>query len=327
MMDNKTHIHVIALGGTIAMTPDNTSGGVSPQLTATDLIKAVPGLTEIAHFTAETLTSVGSANLSFEVIAKLCRHIESVTADAVLITQGTDTMEETSFLASLIYCGEKPVVFTGAMRHAGLPSADGPLNLLSSARALIHLHDKGGMIALVMNNEIHSPWRVTKSHTSDVGAFRSEHGTIGRIIEGDIVGLNDIAQPPKLALMPSEPIKHVGLLKVSFDDDTRLLAAAAKLYDGLVIEGLGAGHVNEPWSDTLAIIAQNIPVVLASRAGEGRVFEGTYGYKGAEIDLIKRGLVPSRSLNALKSRILLSVILGSNIEDWSTVFYDMAGYA
>jgi L-asparaginase len=313
-MNKMPVIQVYALGGTIAVTPGDTSG-VTPTLSATDLIRAVPDLQELANFRAETLVQKGSANLTFDLIADLCARAEAVDADAIIVTQGTDSMEETSFFASLVYKGSKPIVFTGAMRTPNQPGADGPANLLDAAR--IALASPAGSVSLVMNSEVHDPWGVAKEHTSALQAFSSEHGPVGVIAEGAVYW----RRPPRKAMaLDGKPVP-VALLSAVLDDDGSMLEAIKGLgYRGLVIEAYGAGHLSELWADKAEKLARDMPVVLASRARGGRVFETTYGYKGAEIDLIARGLAPAGGLRGRKARILLGILLGGEQDDWKQVF-------
>lgn len=313
-MNKMPVIQVYALGGTIAMTPGDTSG-VTPTLSATDLIRAVPDLQDLAEFRAETLVQKGSANLTFDLIADLCARAEASDADAIIVTQGTDSMEETSFLASLLYEGAKPLVFTGAMRTPNQPGADGPANLLDAAR--VALASPRSSVSLVMNGEVHDPFHVAKEHTSTLLAFASEPGPVAVVVEGHVHWRREARKGMGLRGRPVP----VALLGAALDDDGRLLEEVAALgYQGLVIEAYGAGHLSEVWAEKAEKLARDIPVVLASRARGGRVFENTYGYKGAEIDLIARGLVPAGGLRGRKARILLALLLGSKGADWKQVF-------
>ncbi|NVJ98253.1 MAG: asparaginase [Alphaproteobacteria bacterium] len=310
-------IQVFALGGTIAMTP-GASAGVIPSLTATELVSAVPGIDKMAEIQADTLAQQGSANLTFEIIADVIRRVNASDADAFIVTQGTDSMEESAFLASLMYRGDKPIIFTGAMRAPGQLSADGPANLYS---AVIAATDPAmGGVGLMMNNELHDPWYVAKEHTSSLQAFVSEHGPAASITEGRLYWPRPMPQHALARGVP-ERFAAVALVSTFLDDDGRILDALPDMgYEGVVIEGLGAGHLPEGWADKAEELARHMPVILASRAKGGRVFERTYGYKGAEIDLIARGLVPAGGLRSRKARLLLSCLLGANVTNWNQTF-------
>lgn len=307
------------------MMPASTSSsggqGMVPSLDAAALISAVPSLTEIAEIRAESLAQIGSANLSFCQIQNVCERAEAGPAHGFVVTQGTDTLEETAFLASLLYHGDNPLVFTGAMRTPDQLSADGPLNLFNAVLAASGLE---GGVYVVMNGDIHDPWHVSKGHTSDVSSFTSgEIGPVGYMVEG-AMHLRGHEQ-----LAPLEPLRGgmprpVALLQAGLGADTALLSqVVAAGYEGLVLEAFGAGHLSEDWADAAAEIAQDIPVILSSRCPNGTVFEGTYGYRGAEMDLIGRGLVPSGQIKSRKARLLLSVLLADKSRNWKQRFTEI----
>ncbi|MEX0300191.1 MAG: asparaginase [Kordiimonas sp.] len=317
-MKNMPVIQVYALGGTIAMTPD-ASSGVTPSLDANALISAVPGLSDIADIRAENVAAIGSANISIKMIQSLCEMIKRSDADGFVITQGTDTMEESSFIASLLYSGSKPIVFTGAMRAAMQPGADGPNNLYNAVLVAGSYH--APRVSVVMNGEIHDPWHVAKEHTVALSAFVSEYaGPIGYVIEQK-VQIRSAPTSIESALTVASIIPNVLTVTAGLEVDVNLLRNIEKLgYQGVVVEALGAGHVSEDWADALGELAQRIPVLLATRASCGPVLESSYGYKGAEIDLISRGLLPCGALKGRKARLLLMVLLSSQPEDWKANF-------
>lgn len=311
-------LQIFSLGGTIAMAPDAAEGsGVRPTISGPDLIRAAPELSSLAEIRAETLSLKGSPNLQFAEIVHLCARAEASKCDAILVTQGTDTMEETSFLASLLYRSGRPLVFTGAMRSPTQPGADGRANLMAAAQTA--LASGAPSVSVVMNDEVHHPFYVTKAHTSNVAAFQSPvRGPIGQITE-NTVHLHPVHPSPTF----DAPAKFapIALLSALLDDDGNLFDTILSAgYAGLVVEGFGAGHVSELIAEKLAAIAQEIPVILASRVRAGSVFERTYGYRGAEIDLLNKGLVPAGRLSGRKARILLSLILGLGKPDWRQEF-------
>lgn len=317
-MTKKPVLQIFGLGGTIAMAPTKMAGdGVQPSLSADDLIKAAPELSDIAQIHASSLSLKGSANLRFMEIAELCRQSADLACDGIVVTQGTDTMEETSFLASLLYRGNCPLVFTGAMRSPTQPGADGRANLM--AASLTALSQEAPRVSVVMNDEIHHPYYVMKAHTSNVAAFQSPvRGPVGQIAENTVY-----MHPVKPSPVFDIPAKFapIALLSAVLDDDGNLFDTILSAgYAGLVVEGFGAGHVSEPIAEKLASIAEQIPVILSSRVRAGSVFERTYGYRGAEIDLLNKGLVPAGRLSGRKARILLSLILGLGLPDWRQEF-------
>lgn len=309
---------IIGLGGTIAMVPSAfREQGVQPKLTARDLLDAAPELAELGQIDAETLVQKGSANLLYTEIVALCARAAAADVDTIVVTQGTDTMEETAFLASLIYQGTAPMVFTGAMRSPTQPGADGRANLY--AAALTGLCSEVPRVSVVMNDEVHHPGYVVKAHTSNVAAFQSPiRGPIGQIAE------NSVHMHPVRPFEPyaaPESFPPVALLSSVLDDDGMLFDQVLDAgYKGLVIEAFGAGHVSECVAEKLADVAKHIPVILSSRVRAGVVFERTYGYPGAEIDLLNRGLVPGGRLSGRKCRILLSLLVGAFGDEWRQHF-------
>ena len=298
----------------------SASPGVHPSLTAEDLLSAAPELAAYADVSAETLLNKGSANILYSEVAMMCERAANAGSHGVVATQGTDTMEETSFLASLLYKGEHPLVVTGAMRSPTQPGADGRANLLSAA--LTALAPNAPQVSVVMNDEIHHPFYVTKAHTSNVAAFQSVvRGPIGQITE-NTVHLHPIHESPTFNV--PDNFAPVALLSGVLGDDGRLFDHVIDAgYEGLVVEAFGAGHVSEHIAEKLSVIAKSIPVILSSRVRAGAVFEKTYGYRGAEIDLLNKGLIPAGRLSGRKARILLSLLVGLYRDNWQAPFTDI----
>lgn len=294
--------------------------GVHPSLTAEDMLSAAPELAAYADVTAETLLNKGSANLRYAEVAMMCERAADAACDGVVVTQGTDTMEETAFLASLLYKGDHPLVITGAMRSPSQPGADGRANLLSAV--LTAITPDAPAVSVVMNDEIHHPFYVTKAHTSNVAAFQSiVRGPIGQITE-NTVHLHPVQNHPTFEAPPQ--FAPVALLSSLLDDDGGLFDLVLDAgYKGLVVEAFGAGHVSEHIAEKLSVIAKSIPVILSSRVRAGAVFEKTYGYRGAEIDLLNKGLVPAGRLSGRKARILLSLLVGKYNQEWKNAFTDI----
>jgi L-asparaginase len=308
----KPRLLMLSLGGTITMTP-SAAGGIAPTLGAAELVASVPALAEVAEIEAASPLRVASPSLTLTNLLDVAKRLEAAFADgfdAAVVIQGTDTIEESAFLLDLLAAGDKPVVVTGAMRGADAPGADGPANLLSAARVAAAPGSRGLGTLVVLNYDIHAARFVQKSHTALPSAFLSPLiGPLGSMIEGRPRYYARLTRTPCLPTDRGPP-RPVALLRAAMGDDTRLMAAVADLgYAGAVIEGMGAGHVHADAAPVLGELAERIPVVLASRAMTGPVFTKTYGYPGAEIDLIGRGLIPSGYLSGLKARLLLGLLL------------------
>lgn len=302
----------LSLGGTITMVPAAT-GGVAPKLGAAELVASVPALADVAEIDAQSPLRLPSPSLTKANLVDVARVVQEGFAsgyDGAVVIQGTDTIEESAFLLDLLVDSEKPVVVTGAMRSADAPGADGPANLLSAAIVAASPDARGQGTLVVLNYDIHAARFVQKVHTALPSAFLSPLvGALGVVAERRARFYATIAPNPHLPIGDGPPAP-VALVKFGMGDDGRLLSHLPGLgYAGVVIEGMGAGHVPADVAPILGELAEKVPVVLASRAMAGPVFTQTYGYPGAEIDLIERKLVPSGYLPGLKARLLLGLVL------------------
>ena len=312
-------IAVFSTGGTIA-SKRSEAGAASPDLTADDLVAAVPQLADVANIEAVSFRQVASSELTVSDVIELTERISDAVADGAtgtVITQGTNTIEETSFVLDLLWDRAEPIVMTGAMRHSGLPGADGPANLLAPAVVAGSPLARNLGCVVVFNDEVHLPLFVRKTHTYNPATFRSPlTGPIGWIAENRL----RIALRPALRhriAIPAAPavVPPVGLVKVTLGDDGRVLTAIESLgYEGLIVEATGGGHVPQAMVEPLAALAQQMPVVLASRTGAGEVLRGTYGFPGSETDLLKRGLIHGGILDGPKARLLLTLLLLAGAE-------------
>lgn len=331
-------VALFTLGGTIASTGTDagagttagtsTAEGVAPRLTGADLLVSVPGLEQAgAELAVHDFRQVPSSSLTIDDILDLAAAIRDQTrtrgVDGVVVSQGTDTIEETSFLLDLVYDGDAPVVFTGAMRNPILAGADGPANLLAAVTVAAAPQARGLGCLVVLGDEIHAARFVRKAHTTSVAAFISPPaGPLGFVAEGRAVLLTRPAHRPALPALrslpapmnlPSRPGRAVqtGLVTMVLGDDGAVLEVADGRFDGLVVAGYGAGHVPAAVVGRLDALARRIPVVLASRTGAGMVLARTYGYPGSERDLRARGLIGAGFLDPLKARLLLHLLLAA----------------
>lgn len=309
-------VTVFSLGGTIASTKSSGgSGGVAPKLGAAELISAVPQLHEVAELKAEAFRQTASGDLTFDDMVALASAIEKERASGVqgvVVTQGTDTIEETCFVLDLLISPGNPVVVTGAMRNPTLPGADGPANLLSAVQVASSEEAQGHGVLVVLNDEIHAARFVRKTHTSSPSTFRSmTAGPVGWVTEGRArVALAPTRPLPTLAVDGEVPA--VAMVRMCLGCDSGFIEKVEALgYRGLVVEAYGGGHVPARLVPALERLASRMPVVLASRAGAGELLQETYGFPGSERDLLGRGLIASGFLDGLKARILLSLLLAS----------------
>lgn len=302
---------VVALGGTIAMTAtpgSHGSDGVQPRLTARDLTAAVPELHQVGGIEAIDFRQSPGASLTIDDVAELAARLHLETkrgAQGIVVTQGTDTLEETAFLLDLLYQEDTPVVLTGAMRNPTLAGADGPANLLAAVRTAASPHACGRGVLVVFADEIHTARLVRKVHSTSINAFTSPSaGPIGHVVEG-VARFHFDADRSVGGLSAFRRPAEVELIEVSLGSSGVLLDGLEEKVDGLVIAAFGAGHLPASWVSRVERIAARIPVVLSTRTGAGSVLSSTYTFPGSESDLLSRGLIRSGSLDARKARLLL----------------------
>jgi L-asparaginase len=322
----KPRIAVISLGGTIASTSAAGQSGVAPSLDAGELLAGVGDVGEIADVRAVALQRVASSDLTLGDALNLAREVEARLGDgasAVVVTQGTDTLEEMAFALDLLVAGDAPVVLTGAMRNTTEAGADGPANLLDAVRVAVSPAARGLGALVVMNGEIHAARFVRKSHATSTSAFLSASvGPLGWISEGRVrVALSVTAWPRVLGTMTASA--DIALIAASLGDDLRLVSQVVSLeYRGVVIDALGGGHVPSVCVDALEALSSTVPVVIASRTGAGDALRQTYRFAGSEIDVLARGPISAGALDARKARVLLSLLVGSgaDVEDCRRAF-------
>ncbi|WP_142850842.1 asparaginase [Telmatospirillum sp. J64-1] len=310
---SKPKVAVLSLGGTIAMTQSG-QGGVVPTLTGEMLVAAVPALQDLADIQALSFRQKPGAHLSFDDLEALAQEIgKQLAAGAcgVVVTQGTDTLEETAFTLDRLLGGEAPVVVTGAMRNPTLPGADGPANLLAAVQVVLSEAARGLGCLVVMNDEIHAARFVRKAHTGSPAAFSSPvAGPIGWVAEGRVRIPLRLEPIPSLPWEPDGEEAPVALITVGLGDDGALIDAACNAgFKGIVAEATGGGHVAPAVAEALERAARQMPVILASRTGAGEVLCRTYGFPGSEIDLQRRGLIRAGWLDGLKAKVLLTLLL------------------
>ncbi len=305
---------IAALGGTVSMQARNAGEGVIPTLTGETLLNSVPELTTLARVNVETLGLMPSASLDFEFLLSVLSWAKfqiKQGAVGVVITQGSDTLEETATFFDYLWDCDEPLVLTGAMRSAAQAGADGPANLLDACRVALAADSRRRGVQVVMNGQIHAASAVRKTDSLALQAFSSPIvGPAGMLTETSVRYMRPPTQRNILPL-PQQTTQKIALLEVSLSADTLVLNNILDLgYDGLVIAGFGAGHVPGNWSDVIETIAQKIPVVIATRTGSGSTARSTYGFIGGEMDLIRKGALMAGLLCPRKARILLWLLVG-----------------
>ena len=316
-------VGVVTLGGTIACVSD-PQGGVTPstdpEFMASVLGEAVRSGTDLPETRLLAGPSVASAALDAMDLSALIGRFEGLVdegACGLVVTTGTDALEEIAFLLDLLWCREEPVVVLGAMRHGGLPGADGSANLQDGLRVAAHDGVRGLGCLVVMNGEIHQAWQVRKSHTGLLSAFESTVGGPAGSVQEETVRVTSVSviDRPTFKLGPAASIPAVALVKASLADDGRSLAVIDELgYRGLVVETMGGGSIPPDWAPGLERLTATMPVVYTSRTLAGPTLRSTYGGTGAELHLRRMGLTPAGLLDGLKARLLLGLLLASDAD-------------
>lgn len=326
----KPNVIILATGGTIAGSAAEgtaVTGYQAGALSVETLIKAVPEVKDYAHVTGEQIASLDSKDMSDEVWLKLARRVNELLArddaDGIVITHGTDTLEETAYFLNLTVHSKKPVVITGAMRPATAISADGPMNLLNAVRlaASPQAYDRGVLVCL--NDQIDSARHVTKSHTTSLDTFKSPLGPLGCMNDGHPTFYNRVdrrhAGHTEFDLKDADRLPYVKVIYGHAGDDALFVDAAIKAgARGLVYAGTGNGSIHKDAEEALARAAQTgIIIVRSTRTGSGAVIPAEQSYTEA-------GFLNGDSLNPQKCRILLQLALmnTSDRQQIQQLFYE-----
>jgi len=305
-------VAVLTTGGTVAMRYVPEAKGPVPLLGPEELAAFLPaGAPEPA---LEAVCNLPSSHFTIQTLWQIRQRVAAWAAEpdveGIVITHGTDTLEETAYLLDLTVPGEKPVVVTGAMRSASDPGYDGPANLWAAIRVAASPEARGLGAVVVLNDEVHAARFVTKMDTLSPSTFRSPGwGPLGRV-EGDRVHIawrlrREIILCPQLEERVTLIKLAVGMASDPLED------ALDRGVRGVVLEALGGGRVPPWWLPVIeAAITRGVTVVIASRCSSGRVWDA-YGYTGAHNTLRELGCLFSPGLNGQKARIRLMAVLGA----------------
>ena len=315
-MTTRRHIAILATGGTIAGAGMSATGAsyTSGELSPDALLASVPGLSELAEISCEQIAAIGSQDMSDELWLELAARVTELTAgdgvEGVVITSGTDTIEETAFFLHLVVSTAKPIVLTGAMRPASSLSADGPLNLFNAVAVAADPDAGGKGVLVVANDKIHGARSVVKANTTVVDTLQSPgRGLIGTVHFGETryfrgpVRSHTEATP--FSVDGVEALPHVDIIYAHSGMDGQLITAAAKHgARGIVVAGVGSGNLSAAAMDALtAAAAQGIVCVRSTRLASGFVA------RNVETDDDARGLIAAYELSPQKARILLQLCL------------------
>lgn len=310
----RPRIAVLGTGGTIAGVAAQGLGYRAGGMSLQDILAALPGLEEWLHLDCQQVANVGSQNIGYQDWRRLAFAVQARLdlgdVDGIVITHGTDTLEETAYLLDLVLSTRVPVVLTGAMRPAHAPGSDGVANLLSALAVAASPLAAGRGVLAVMNQKIHCARDVQKMAASGLDAFASPNsGPLGWVHDRDIgfYGAAAPQKPPLFGSLPAAPAKvHVLYSHGGLDIDL-LRAMTALKPDGIVLAGVGNGNTTD---EALALLGQaavqGVAIVRASRTGSGRVV------RNMEVDDDNAGFIVAGGLNPQKARILLMLALAQS---------------
>lgn len=303
---------ILATGGTIAGagTSSDRAGYTAGKIPIDDLIGSIPTVKKIANITGEQVASVGSQDMTIDIWKKLAVRANEIfaknEADAIVVTHGTDTQEETGYFLDLLVASEKPVVLTGSMRPATAISADGPKNLYDAITVAINPKSKGRGVLISFNEGIFDAREVMKLSTTKVNAFGSPNsGPIGQVYDGKVEyyssSMREVNVKTPFAVKPDTQLPRVDIVYMYADASSDMIdMLVSKKVQGIVIAGVGNGNFNKAYMDAVKrAVSAGVVVCRASRTPSGRVVLED------EINDDELGTIVSDDLTPQKARVLL----------------------
>jgi L-asparaginase len=313
-MAEKNNILIVFTGGTFSMRIDKKkSGGAVPRYSGKELLKKIPDANKLANISFYDFGKYPGPHVTPEIMMELSKQLKRKLAekkyDGIVVTHGTDTLEETAYLIDLTIKTEIPIVFTGSMRNSSEPNWDGPKNLIDSVQVCLTENSKGMGTLVCMHGEVNAASEVTKIFSNEFETFQSlDFGSLGFVENGRVI-YNRV--PRFLEIINTNKINtNVDLLTVYAGMDEKFFKHSADSgADGLVIEALGVGNVPPAsFNGVEYVIKRNIPVVLVSRCPAGET-DYIYSYPGAGRHLHNLGVIFTDYLNGQKARIKLMLAL------------------
>jgi L-asparaginase len=312
-------IVIVFTGGTISMRHDTAAGGAVPALSGHDILAASRGVESVADVEVDDFGAFPGPHMSvarmWALRERVLAHLEREDVEGVVVTHGTDTLEESAYLIARSSVTAKPVVFTGAMRAASDLGWDGPANLIAAVRTAASAEARGQGVLVVMGDRIFDGADVTKTHTHMLDAFDSPGlGPLGVVDDGRVVFRRETPST-RMVVMAEKLVEPVDIVYTWTGADSRLVDASRRDGLGLVVAALGRGNVPpEMVAGIERWLEERKPVVIASRAQRGRVGH-TYGYPGGGRRLFAAGAIFAGSRRPQQARIDLMLGLGAGLDD------------
>lgn len=306
---------IIFTGGTISMLMDQRKKAVIPGYPSYEIMSCLTNISEIADVESLEIGPYPGPHITpdimFEIVCMARRMLQRNDLDGVVITHGTDTIEETALLLDLLIESEKPVVLTGSMRNSSELGFDGPANLAAAICAAVAVNSRNKGVLVVMNNEVNAASEVTKTHTMKLDTFKSlDYGPLGIVDNNQVIYYRN--KPHGLHFEIDRIVTDVYLIKTVAGMDDKLIRFCVDCGSrGIVIEAMGRGNIPPDMMNGVRYaIDNNVSVVLVSRCPAGRVLD-SYGYLGGGRELRKMGVIFCSDLSGVKARIKLMVALGA----------------
>lgn len=313
-MNKKKKIAIVFTGGTISMTVDEKVGAAIPTLSGEQIMSMVTNIDKVAEIEILNFDEIPGPHITPERMMELKNYVNNLLAkddiDGVVITHGTDSLEETAYFLDLTITSTKPVIVTGAMRSSSELGYDGPSNLSSAVCTAISKEAVGKGVLVVLNNEAMLASEATKTNTLALNTFKAlATGPLGVIDCNELVLAKNVG--PRTIIDTDNVESKVALFKAAVGmDDEFIKLATDNGYKGIIIEAMGRGNIPPQMFEGVKYARENnVPVVVVSRCHSGRVFD-SYGYFGSGRDLRNIGCIFGGDLPGQKARIKLMLALG-----------------
>jgi len=307
-------VAVIFTGGTISMKVDPRLKAAIPSMSSEDIMSMVTNIDQVADLDLVDFGTFPGPHMTPDRMMALKKIVEQKLNESeicgVVVTHGTDNLEETAYLLDLCLTNEKPTVVVGAMRNGSEIGYDGPSNLLAAICTAIHPDSRKRGVLVVLNNEVNAACEVTKTHTMSLNTFKSlEFGSIGIVDQEDVIYYRH-SSIPKVNIKTDTIESDVHLIKTATGMDSLVLNfLVEQKIKGIVIEAMGRGNVPPLMMDGIKnALSHQIPIVIVSRCPMGRII-GSYGYEGGGAELKQLGAIFANTLNGQKARIQLMLAL------------------
>lgn len=310
---NKPKVCIIFTGGTISMTVDEEIGAAIPTLSGEQILSMVSNIDKIADIEICNFGEIPGPHMTFEKLLELKNIIRTKLEDdsitGVIVTHGTDTLEETAYFLDLTLNHSKPVVVVGAMRNSSELGYDGSSNLAAAVCTAVSPKARNKGVLVVLNNMVNAAAEVTKTNTLALDTFQSPYGPLGTIDTNDFIVYRDIAYRQHIETDAVE--RRVDLIKTVIDMDDRLIRCSVDSGAvGIVIEAMGRGNVSPKVMNGIRYaISKGVVVVVVSRCYSGRVYV-SYGYAGGGKELSDLGVIMGGDMRGPKARLKLMLALG-----------------